>query len=123
MEANHNNWYLASFYQQLYFNPCHALIFVKKNEMLEYNLGDLAMLGTLLNPDPFKLILKRIVLTGYPYKIKKKHAIVRYMFFNPEDVYFYMKNEVYTKKGFKGKIKESLGTHGLMKVLFNGFIK
>lgn len=81
------------------------------------------MIGTFLNPDPFKLILKRIILTGYPFKIKKKHAIVRYMFFNPEDVYYYMKNEIYTKKGLKGKIKESLGTHGLFKVLFNGYVK
>lgn len=50
------------------------------------NLGQLALLGTFLNPDPFKIILKRIVLTGYPFKVKKKLGIVRYMFFNPEDI-------------------------------------
>lgn len=114
-------WHIASFYQQLYFTPCHSLIFQKNPQSKE--LGELVMLGTFLNPDPFKVLLKRIVLTGYPFKIKKKHAVVRYMFFNPEDVVYFKKNEVYTKKGLKGKIKESLGTHGLMKTQFNGFIK
>lgn len=40
----------------------------------------------MIEPDPYKLILKRIVLTGYPIKIKNKKAIIRYMFFNPQDI-------------------------------------
>ena len=39
-----------------------------------------------MKPDPFNIILRWIILTGYPIKIKKKNAIVKYMFFNPQDV-------------------------------------
>lgn len=81
------------------------------------------MVGNQTVPDPFRVILKRIILTGYPIKIKKKTAIVRYMFFNVEDIYFYKPCEIYTKNGLIGKIKESLGTHGSMKVKFNGYLK
>lgn len=38
--------------------------------------------GTFLNPDPMRIIAKRIVLTGHPIKVHKKTATVRYMFFN-----------------------------------------
>ena len=30
------------------------------------------MLGNQLLPDLFKVILKRVILTGYPHRIKKK---------------------------------------------------
>lgn len=45
------------------------------------------------------------------------------MFFNPEDVYMFKNNELWTKNGLKGKIENSVGTHGDMKVLFNNKIK
>lgn len=45
------------------------------------------------------------------------------MFFNTNDINFYKDCELYTKNGLNGKIKESLGTHGLMKVKFNGFLQ
>ena len=47
------------------------------------------MIGNNLYPDNFIVILKRIILTGYPLKSKKKTAVIRYMFFNPEDVDYY----------------------------------
>ena len=39
-------------------------------------------MGTLLNPDPMRIIAKRIILTGHPIKVHKKTATIRYMFFN-----------------------------------------
>lgn len=45
------------------------------------------------------------------------------MFFNPEDVFQFKNNELWTKNGLKGKIENSVGTHGEMKVLFNNKIK
>lgn len=45
------------------------------------------------------------------------------MFFNPEDVLWYKSNELWTKNGLKGKIENSVGTKGEMKVLFNQRIK
>ena len=129
--TNYSNWYLASFFAQVYFPPNNILIFSKneeKNDMIleENNLnggGQLKMIGNSLYSDPFKVILKRIILTGYPVKVKKKHAVIKFMFFNPEDVLYYSNNELYTKFGLKGKIKEKIGTHGAMKVLFNNGVK
>lgn len=75
--------------------------------------------GVCVSPDPLKIILKRIVLTGYPIKCKRKRAVIRYMFFNPQDVKYFRPVELYTKFGLRGKIKDSMGTHGLMKCYFN----
>ena len=70
-----------------------------------------------------RIILKRIILTGYPLKTHKKRSVVRFMFFNPNDVKYFRPVELYTKFGLRGHIKDSLGTHGLMKCHFNDFIK
>jgi pre-rRNA-processing protein TSR1 len=40
-------------------------------------------MGSFLNPDTTRIIAKRIILTGHPFKVHKKAATVRYMFFNP----------------------------------------
>jgi hypothetical protein len=43
----------------------------------------LVAMGVFLNPDTTRVIAKRIILTGHPFKVHKKTATVRYMFFNP----------------------------------------
>jgi len=40
-------------------------------------------MGSFVNPDTTRIIAKRVVLTGHPFKVHKKTATVRYMFFNP----------------------------------------
>jgi len=42
----------------------------------------LVAMGSFLNPDTTRIIAKRIILTGHPFKVHKKTATVRYMFFN-----------------------------------------
>ena len=39
--------------------------------------------GTFHSPDTTRIIAKRVILTGHPFKVHKKTATVRYMFFNP----------------------------------------
>jgi pre-rRNA-processing protein TSR1 len=47
----------------------------------------LVAMGTFMNPDTTRIIAKRIILTGHPFKVHKKTATVRYMFFNPGRFY------------------------------------
>lgn len=78
--------------------------------------------GTSQAPSPSRVIAKRIVLTGHPYKIHKKLVTVRYMFFNTADVNWFKALQLWTKRGRSGFIKESLGTHGYFKATFDGKI-
>ena len=78
--------------------------------------------GTSLPPDHSRVIAKRIILTGHPYKIHKKLVTVRYMFFNVEDVQWFKALQLWTKRGRSGFIKESLGTHGYFKATFDAKI-
>lgn len=62
---------------------------------------DIVASGIALPPDPLKVILKRIVLTGYPLRCHKKKATIRYMFFNPKDIKYFKPVELYTKNGLR----------------------
>ena len=76
--------------------------------------------GTLLPPSTTRIIAKRVILTGHPFKVHKKTATIRYMFFNPDDVAYFKPVQLWTKWGRKGNITESLGTHGYYKAHFDG---
>ena len=78
--------------------------------------------GTSLPPSTSRVIAKRVILTGHPYKIHKKLVTVRYMFFNKEDVIWFKALQLWTKRGRSGFIKESLGTHGYFKATFDAKI-
>merc|ERR1711988_1313554 len=96
------------------FPPCPLLMFVE---------NQLAAWGSISGADPNRLVIKRVILTGYPVRVHKTKAVVRYMFFQPEDVAWFKPVELHTKKGCRGHIKESRGTHGLMKCRFNDHVK
>lgn len=58
-----------------------------------------ALVGAVAGADPDRLVVKRIVLSGFPMRVKQRHAMVRYMFFGPEDVEWFRPIELYTKHG------------------------
>lgn len=81
---------------------------------------DLIGTGTVVAPDPSRVVAKRAIITGHPYKIHKRVVTVRYMFFNSEDVNWFKALQLWTRRGRSGFIKESLGTHGYFKCTFDG---
>ncbi|OMJ80851.1 hypothetical protein SteCoe_18801 [Stentor coeruleus] len=109
---------ICSIFAPVCFGPCNALMYKETMEG-----GSLVAVGALHSFDPRKPIIKRILLTGYPLKIHKRKAVIRYMFIDPKDVRYFKPIELFTRSGLRGHITESLGTHGNMKCVFNDFIK
>ena len=111
-------WYLTSFYGSLSLGPLNFVVF----DSTQKNTPPL-LIGSFLSSNLSQVILERKILTGHPQRAKKKWCIIKFLFFNPEDAKYFLKNDVYTKHGLKGKLKETLGTHGLVKSSFSGSVK
>ncbi|PFH49766.1 hypothetical protein AMATHDRAFT_62525 [Amanita thiersii Skay4041] len=80
----------------------------------------LVAMGSFLNPDTTRIVAKKIILTGHPFKVHKKIATIRYMFFNSDDIQYFKRIQLHTKYGRVGHIRDSLGTHGYFKAHFDG---
>uniref|UniRef100_A0A8C6S5W0 Pre-rRNA-processing protein TSR1 homolog n=1 Tax=Neogobius melanostomus TaxID=47308 RepID=A0A8C6S5W0_9GOBI len=106
---------VVSVYAPITFNPAGALLFKQREDGAQ----DLVATGSLLSCDPQRIVLKRIVISGHPFKINRRSAVVRYMFFNRDDIMWFKPVELRTKWGRRGHIKEALGTHGHMKCVFD----
>uniref|UniRef100_A0A0E0J120 Bms1-type G domain-containing protein n=1 Tax=Oryza nivara TaxID=4536 RepID=A0A0E0J120_ORYNI len=111
---HHGRFSVASVYAPICFPPL-PLIVLKSRDGEQ---PAIAAVGSLKSVDPDRIILKKIVLTGYPQRVSKLKAVVRYMFHNPEDPV-----ELWTKHGRRGRIKETVGTHGAMKCIFNSSVQ
>uniref|UniRef100_A0A8C4Y9G1 Pre-rRNA-processing protein TSR1 homolog n=1 Tax=Gopherus evgoodei TaxID=1825980 RepID=A0A8C4Y9G1_9SAUR len=96
----------------------------KLEHFLQNNgMHDLITTGFLLSVDPDRIIIKWLVLSGHPFKIFNKMAVVWYMFFNREDVLWFKPVELRTKWDHRRHITEPLGTHGHMNCHFDGQLK
>ena len=112
-------FYAASWFGPVTYTPCPVLAFRKTAS----GRLELVAHGSLMSADADRIIVKRILLTGYPVKVRKRHAVVKYMFNNPEDVLWFKPAGLHTKHGLIGNIEESVGDHGTMKCLFHAPIK
>jgi len=108
----------ASFYAPVIFPPSRLLMFTQTDAGPE-----LVASGSITGVDPKQLLIKRVVLTGYPFRTHKSKGVVRFMFFNPADIRWFKPVELCTRKGLRGHISESLGTHGYMKCRFSATIR
>ncbi|NXD81637.1 TSR1 protein, partial [Halcyon senegalensis] len=99
---------VVTVYAPITFPPASVLLFKQRSN----GMHDLIATGSLLSVDPDRIVIKRLVLSGHPFKIFTKTAVVRYMFFS------------------RGAARSSwlssalcLGTHGHMKCHFDGQLK
>lgn len=104
----------ASFIAPITFGSVPVLYFKQNGDKL-----DMIGTGTVLDADHTRILAKRAILAGAPFKIHKKLVTIRYMFFNREDILWYKAVPLFTKTGRSGFIKEALGTHGYFKATFD----
>ena len=115
---------IASFIAPLTWGAVPSLFFQLIDTSLPASDANLRLIatGTAMPPSTSRVIAKRIILTGHPYKIHRRLVTVRYMFFNREDVAWFKALQLWTRRGRSGFVKESLGTHGYFKATFDGRI-
>ncbi|XP_064402824.1 pre-rRNA-processing protein TSR1 homolog [Halichondria panicea] len=110
---------MASVFAPVSYPPQPVLLFKHQEG------GEAVLVGSggVVGVNPSRVIVKRVILSGHPYKINKRSAVIRYMFFNRDDIDWFKPVELRTKLGRRGHIKEPLGTHGHMKCVFDGQLK
>ena len=114
---------VATIYAPALYAPAPLLAFLPQSHPESGTFAGLPVAsGSLFSVDPNRIILKKVLLTGHPFRCHKKKAVVRWMFFSKEDIRWFRPVELHTKFGRKGNIRESLGTHGYMKCIFDGVV-
>lgn len=117
-------FFAASVFGPVTYTPCPILVFRERGDNAVGGVKrELVAIGSMMGADADRIVVKRIVLTGYPVRVHKRHATVKYMFYEPEDVKWFTPAGLHTKHGLQGNIVQSVGEHGTMKCLFNAPIK
>ncbi len=106
---------MASVYGPIIFGQCPLLVF----KVLENGQSILVATGSLAKVDPDRIMLKKVVLTGLPLRVRQRAAVVKHMLYDPNDARWFKPAELVTKHGLRGHITSPVGTHGLFKALFS----
>lgn len=111
---------MATIYGPITYPPSPVLCF--KYSQIGNTRSQLRLVasGSLKSCNPDRVVIKKIVLTGFPVKAHRSKAVIRSMFFSADDVRWFSPVELWTKHGRRGRIREPLGTHGAMKCVFDG---
>ena len=113
-----DRWTQATAFAPITFGAVPVLVYAAGRDGTRV----LVAAGTAASCEPDRIILKKIILSGYPLKCKRRGAMVKYMFHNPEDIRYFKPVELWTKHGLAGRIREPVGTHGSMKCHFSGSV-
>jgi len=105
---------IASMYGPICFPSMPVICLDESQEFLAY--------GSLLSVNTERIILKKLVFTGHPMKVSGSKAIVRHMFYNPDDVNWFKPVELWTKYGRSGNILEPVATKGRFKGKFDSHL-
>ena len=73
--------------------------------------------GSLQSCNPNRVVLKKITLSGYPVRVHKLKAVVRWMFHAAEDVRWFRPLGLWTKRGRHGHIRVCLLMYRRMRCL------
>lgn len=76
--------FCASIFAPIIFPPSTVLVF----KYDQHGILNFIASGNVLDINPDRIIIERIVLSGHPFKVNNRLAIVRYMFYNKGFFYF-----------------------------------
>jgi pre-rRNA-processing protein TSR1 len=97
---------VATFYAPIIFPSASVLVFREKKDGSQIMIAT----GSVLSVNPDRIAVKRAVLSGPPFKVHRKTAVVRFMFFNREDIEWFKPVELRTKYGRRGHIRGNLSS-------------
>lgn len=88
---------VATVFAPIIYPPATVLVFKRNSD----GTAQLVATGSVLDVNPNRIVMKRVVLSGHPFKINRKSAVVRYMFFNRGKFLIFMSHHsVIYKKNF-----------------------
>jgi pre-rRNA-processing protein TSR1 len=68
------------------YQPCPLLAFKRSATT---GALELFATGSLGNVNPDRIVLKKVILTGVPIRVKKKFGVVKHLFYDPQVGYYY----------------------------------
>ncbi len=79
LQAGAGNFVVASCYGPATYAPSPVLLFRERAAGLQ-----LVAQGSVGTVDVDRIVLKRVILTGYPARVHKRNAVIKHMFRRPE---------------------------------------